>query len=91
MYDKEREDGVFVPQDPTAPNTNQNTHSEGGSTSSTNSADANSRNEWNPLDTLFVTMPKWHPTTAANKVDKDKTTKNPVSHWRVARRSVVGT
>ncbi|KAI0263363.1 WD40-repeat-containing domain protein [Gloeopeniophorella convolvens] len=48
--------------------------------------------EWNPLDSVFVSIPPWHPAHAAGaggRGDKDKTTKNPVSHWRVARRSIV--
>jgi len=94
VYDKEREDGTFTPQDP---------HSvipptpamESNGTSSP-SQDAISQGEWNPLDNIFVTMPPWHPGTSLNgfgppgKPDKEKAAKNPVSHWRVSRRSVVG-
>jgi catabolite repression protein CreC len=53
--------------------------------------------EWNPLDNMFVTMPPWHPVTSGAglgstgwKQDKEKVAKNPVSHWKVSRRSVVG-
>lgn len=68
MYDKEREDGVFAPQDPT---------------------------EWNPLDSVFVTVPPWLSGglggAAQAQVGKDnKAARNPVSHWRVSKRSVVG-
>jgi hypothetical protein len=42
-------------------------------------------------------MPPWHPVTSggggvngAGKPDKDKAAKNPVSHWRVSRRGIVG-
>lgn len=90
VYDKEREDGVFTPQDPksfgipVAENSSPPT-----------SQDASSPTEWNPLDNIFVTVPPWHPGTAGGmnnggKPDKDKTAKNPVSHWRISRRSVVG-
>lgn len=97
VYDKEREDGIFSPQEPTAQSSAATSHSE-GSSSSIPSEDASSQGQWNPLDTMFVTMPRWHPVTAhaastaaGGRPDKDKTTKNPVSHWKVARRSVVGT
>ncbi|KAJ7481231.1 catabolite repression protein creC [Mycena galericulata] len=48
--------------------------------------------EWDPIDSIFVTMPPWHPVSGAGvgtpgKVDK--VAKNPVSHWRVSRRAVV--
>ena len=43
---------------------------------------------------MFVTVPPWHPVTGGlgngGRPDKEKTAKNPVSHWRVSRRSVVG-
>lgn len=48
------------------------------------------------MDNIFVTMPPWHPVTsgasppAVGKGDKDKAAKNPVSHWRISKRSVVG-
>ena len=93
VYDKERDDGVFTPQDPKsfvagspiAP----------GNSSSPTSPELSSSKEWNPLDNMFVTAPPWHPVIGAStnnggKPDKDKSAKNPVSHWRVSRRSVVG-
>ncbi|KAJ3529971.1 hypothetical protein NM688_g7778 [Phlebia brevispora] len=51
LYDREREDGVFTPKDPS------------GSTSSVPSdgSSGSSREDWNPLDSIFVTMPPWHP------------------------------
>lgn len=60
------------------------------------SSSSSSQGEWNPLDSIFVTMPPWHPVTAGGPVlpggkpEKEKTAKNPVSHWRVSRRSIVG-
>ncbi|KAJ6618811.1 WD40-repeat-containing domain protein [Mycena sp. CBHHK59/15] len=74
VYDKERDDGTFTPQDP-------------------NVAPTDSPKEWDPIDSIFVTMPPWHPVssgaglTAPGKVEK--VAKNPVSHWRVSRRAVV--
>ncbi|KAH9945801.1 WD40 repeat-like protein [Epithele typhae] len=86
VYDKEREDGAFTPHEPgSAPSTS---HLDGSSSS-------DSQGEWNPLDSIFVTMPPWHPVTVGgsaplgSKPEKEKTAKNPVSHWRVSRRSIV--
>jgi catabolite repression protein CreC len=72
VYDKEREDGIFVPQDP-----------------ETNG------NQWDPRYNIFVTMPPWHHASgyvppASGKPDKEKAIKNPVSHWRVSRKAIVG-
>ena len=88
VYDKEREDGAFTPQEPgTSPPSVSPLD---------NSSSSDSQGEWNPLDSIFVTMPPWHPVTIGGpgsigaKPDKEKTAKNPVSHWRVSRRSIVG-
>lgn len=89
MYDKERGDGAFAPQDPVAPPSSE------GQTSS--SEDSSSQREWDPMDNIFVTIPPWHPAASvgagmgAGRAEKEKAVKNPVSHWRVSRRSVVGT
>ncbi|KAG5645577.1 hypothetical protein DXG03_005715 [Asterophora parasitica] len=86
VYDKERDDGAFVAQDPVgkSPESNGVSRSEDGS-----------HKEWDPVDSIFVTMPPWHPITSGGlssngKSDKEKQAKNPVSHWRVSRRSIVG-
>lgn len=94
MYDKEREDGTFTPQDPSsvAPTSglmspSDNTYMQGGTPPG----------EWNPLDNILVTMPPWHPVTVGSmnngggKGEKDKVAKNPVSHWRVSRKCIIGT
>lgn len=82
VYDKEREDGAFIPHEPTFPPPFP---------PSDNSQPTVPAGEWNPLDTIFVTMPPWHPSTMSGvKGEKEKTAKNPVSHWKVSRRSVVG-
>ncbi|KAJ8087969.1 hypothetical protein PM082_013520 [Marasmius tenuissimus] len=84
VYDREREDGTFTPQDPGP--SNPPTGSE---------SNPSSEESWDPMENIFVTMPPWHPVAASNvgpsKSDKDKaaSVKNPVSHWRVSRRSVV--
>ncbi|KAF8969786.1 WD40-repeat-containing domain protein [Flammula alnicola] len=89
VYDKEREDGTFTPQDPNTPSPNDANGSLSPNTEGTSQ-------EWDPLDNIFVTMPPWHPVTAtgggistAGKSDKEKAAKNPVSHWRLSRQSVV--
>ncbi|EIN07210.1 WD40 repeat-like protein [Punctularia strigosozonata HHB-11173 SS5] len=76
VYDKEREDfASFVPSEPVG--------EDGG--------------EWDPNTSAYVTMPPWHPAAGANmtggmdekdRKEKDKA-KNPVSHWRVSKRSIV--
>ncbi|KIY50819.1 WD40 repeat-like protein [Fistulina hepatica ATCC 64428] len=58
IYDTQREDGSFTPQEPSA----------------------ESQDQWDPTDSMFVSIPPWHP---------DKSVKNPVSHWRLSKRSVV--
>lgn len=87
VYDREREDGTFVPQDPVS--------AVPPPFDGPGSSEESSQKEWDPLDNIFVTMPPWHPVTSgaglgAGKPDKEKAVKNPVSHWRVSRRSVVG-
>jgi len=87
VYDKEREDGAFVPQEPGV--------SMPSSSPYDGASSGPSQTEWDPLDSIFVTMPPWHPVTAGGGIsggsrsDKDKTAKNPVSHWKVSRRSIV--
>ena len=89
VYDKERDDGTFIPQDPS------NTSIDPTNPSHV-SPDGTLHNEWDPTDNIFVTMPPWHPVTSGaalnvpGKSDKDKAVKNPVSHWRLSRRGVVG-
>jgi catabolite repression protein CreC len=85
LYDKEREDGTFVPKEPAKVQPVKGTDSPG-------SQDG----VWNPLDSILVTMPPWHPAaivsphTNGKEKEKDKTPKNPVSHWRVSKKQVVG-
>ena len=86
LYDREREDGVFAPKDPY----------ESTASSPSDGSSGSSQGEWNPLDSIFVTMPPWHPVVLATnsksdrEKDKDKIPKNPVSHWRVSKRKVLG-
>ncbi|KAG6906339.1 hypothetical protein DXG01_014420 [Tephrocybe rancida] len=87
VYDKERDDGAFVPNDPVG----KPSDPMGASLS-----EDRPQKEWDPTDSIFVTMPPWHPVTSGGsfasngKPDKEKAAKNPVSHWRVSRRSIVG-
>ncbi|KAJ7723958.1 catabolite repression protein creC [Mycena maculata] len=76
VYDKEREDGSFTPQDPVR----------------ASDSPSESPKEWDPIDSIFVTMPPWHPVSGAGMGAQgkvEKVAKNPVSHWRVSRRAVV--
>ncbi|KAI0320754.1 WD40 repeat-like protein [Amylostereum chailletii] len=83
VYDKDREDGAFTPQTPTASPATPAPGAEGTA----------SEGQWNPLESMFITMPPWHPIHAANgtngKSEKEKAAKNPVSHWKVSKRSIV--
>ena len=96
VYDKEREDGAFTAPGPSPQPSGGGSHSEGGSSSSIPSDDTNSHGEWNPMENIYVTMPRWHPITShhqatnGSKAEKEKTTKNPVSHWRVSKKSIIG-
>lgn len=89
VYDKERDDGVFSVTVPTIqtsvpcfphsnPHPSQNQPQSAG--------------EWDPLTTMYVTVPPWHPeanVSGGARLDKG-VAKNPVSHWRLSRRAVVG-
>ncbi|TFK42389.1 catabolite repression protein creC [Crucibulum laeve] len=88
VYDKEREEGTFVPQDPSSPSTDP------VNGTATSSSEGSSQKEWDPTDSIFVTMPPWHPgsllvPSAVGKSEKERAAKNPVSHWRVSRRGIV--
>ncbi|THU88588.1 WD40 repeat-like protein [Dendrothele bispora CBS 962.96] len=87
VYDRDRDDGTFTPQEPVTLSS---------ASGSNGSSEGSSQKEWDPMDNIFVTMPPWHPVTAGGiaptgKSDKEKaaSVKNPVSHWRVSRKSVV--
>ncbi|KAH9993809.1 WD40-repeat-containing domain protein [Russula vinacea] len=90
VYDKDREDGVFTPQAPTA-----SLASLTNDPAPTSPEASSSAGEWNPLDSIFVTIPPWHPVNSAGaqagggRGDRDKAAKNPVSHWKVSKRGVV--
>jgi catabolite repression protein CreC len=91
VYDRERDDGAFTAHEPGSLALIPPTSDGSGSSS------ASSQKDWNPLDSIYVTLPPWHPVTVASglsgtggKMDKDKAAKNPVSHWRVSKRSIVG-
>lgn len=88
VYDKEREDGAFTPQEPTSSSSNGTT-----SLDSNGNPESSSPGEWNPLDSIFVTMPPWHPVTSVSgggNREKEKVAKNPVSHWKVSKKSIMG-
>ena len=95
VYDKDRDDGVFTAQSPTA-SPLPPLRPPSDPTILPPSEPSSPAGEWNPLDSIFVTIPPWHPVNAAGasggggRGDRDKTSKNPVSHWKVSKRSVVG-
>lgn len=94
IYDKEREDEPFTARDPYQRTQAQN-FSATATSSSSSPSETSSREDWDPLESIFVTAPKWHPSVAhANhnrgRSDKDRVAKNPVGHWRVSKRGVVG-
>ncbi|KAJ7217189.1 catabolite repression protein creC [Mycena pura] len=81
VYDKEREDGSFTPQDPARV-----------TTESSSDGPQRAQKKWDPMDSIFVTMPPWHPVSSAAgtaPAAPSKVPKNPVSHWRVSRRAVL--
>ena len=91
MYDKEREDSSFVPQAPFKRTAVHPPSQSGSSNSSTPSEIAVSGEGWDPLESIFVTVPRWQPANAARgKADREKTAKNPMGHWKVSKRGVVG-
>jgi WD40 repeat protein len=98
IYDVEREDGSFTPLDPnTTPSSASNIPSHNGSADSTNNLTPPvelSSQEWDPLDTIFVTIPPWHPAAtsvnAPSKLTKAEVAKNPVSHWRISKQAILG-
>ena len=105
IYDKEREDGTFTPQDPNmhsllsiAPaKTDDSMTNIGNSTSLlTPSSRHPTLGEWDPTEEIFVSMPPWHPASPAAALGREgagkseKAGKNPISHWKLSRRGVVG-
>ena len=92
VYDKEREDGSFIPQEPTSKSSSTRTNGRSaGSSTSIPSDGSGSQRDWNPLDSIFVTMPRWHPVTSTlGRNPKSEAFKNPVTHWRVSKRAIVG-
>ncbi|KAF9246391.1 WD40 repeat-like protein [Melanogaster broomeanus] len=87
VYDKERDDGVFTVTIPDAPTpTPYIPHPSAPSQTQSQPA-----GEWDPLTTMHVTVPPWHPEASVGggvKADKG-VAKNPVSHWRLSRRGVI--
>ncbi|KAH0830697.1 WD40 repeat-like protein [Lanmaoa asiatica] len=89
VYDKERDDGVFSV---TAPTTEASTPCFPQSNPHSSQNQSQPAAEWDPLTAMHVTVPPWHPEANASggaRVDKG-VAKNPVSHWRLSKRAVVG-
>lgn len=84
---------MFSPKDPNTTSLNFASSEADGSPHSPQAP----QEPWNSLDSIFVTLPPWHPATIASSLsngksdkDKDRVPKNPVSHWRVSKKKVVG-
>lgn len=106
IFDKEREDGIFTPRDPNTawPTSVVPAKAEESMASMTNSSTFaptlstpdSKTGEWDPTEEMFVSMPPWHPSSPAAALGRegagknDKAGKNPISHWKLSRRSVVG-
>ncbi|KAF8590025.1 WD40 repeat-like protein [Ramaria rubella] len=96
IYDKEREDGTFTPQDPNKrPEASKLDDITVGianaPTSPSLPPDPRTLPIWNPTEEMFVSMPPWHPSSPVRDwVGKnEKIGKNPISHWKLSQRSVV--
>ena len=106
IYDKEREDGYFIPRDPNKQSRSSvipvKTDDSSASTSNSSPAPSTSSDppsgsgEWDPTEEMFVSMPPWHPASPVVQAGREwggkneKAGKNPISHWKLSRRSVVG-
>lgn len=90
MYDKEREDGPFAPRVPAAPSAPPSTPPilEDAPPSSDQSSTQSA--EWEPLEDIFVTHGVATLSSSNPLAKQEKSFKNPVSHWRVSTKSVIG-
>lgn len=95
VYDKEKDDGTFIPSIPDA-SASTTLSVPGPSTPGMPvqiqpPSQPHGGTEWDPTSTIHVTTPPWHPeSSTAPKERTDKgTAKNPVSHWRISRRSIM--
>ena len=98
VYEKDREDGPFTPRPPPTgvssplphprphiPNPRSSSPSGGGGGPS---HDDNIEAPWDPMDDMFVTPN--HAGGAVGLNEKGPPKKNPVSHWRVSKKSIIG-
>lgn len=98
MYEKDREDGPFTPRPPPTganPPLSQ-THTSNPLSSSTSSSGGgavphgdHTEAPWDPMDDMFVTPN--HAGGAVGLNEKGPPRKNPVSHWRVSKKRIIGT
>ena len=101
VYEKDREDGPFTPRPPptgvSPPLSHPQPHVPNPlslSTGSSGGGGAPSQGEhfeapWDPMDDMFVTPN--HAGGAVGLNEKAPPKKNPVSHWRVSKKSTIGT
>ena len=100
VYEKDREDGPFTPRQPpigvstplphpqpNIPNPLSSSTSGGGGSAPPQSDQFEA--PWDPMDDMFVTPN--HAGGAVGLNEKGPPKKNPVSHWRVSKKSIIGT
>lgn len=99
VYEKDREDGPFTPRPPTGsspplshpqphlPNSLSSSTSGGGGGGAPSHGD-HFEAPWDPMDDMFVTPN--HAGGAVGPNEKGPPKKNPVSHWRVSKKSIIG-
>lgn len=88
VFDRDRDDGPFTPREPHGPPAGPPSVTPStpggpqlGASNASNSGEAISSDEWDPLYNMFVTPnPHGH-----------EKLKNPVSHWRVSKKKITGT
>jgi len=88
VYDRDREDGPFTPREPHGPESIPSPlPSPAGPRSNSSAGAANGyvgvqTTQWDPLYDMFVTP---------NQLSgNEKSPKNPVSHWRVSKKKILG-
>ena len=90
VYDRDREDGAFTPREPHGPEVlpsplpspnNGGQKPNGQGALGLQEPDHLVQTEWDPLHEMFVT---------SNPLGNEKALRNPVSHWRVSKKKILG-
>jgi catabolite repression protein CreC len=99
VYEKDREDGPFTPRTPptgvSSPLSHPHPQTPNNPLSASTSGDGGAPSHddyfegpWDPMDDMFVTPN--HAGGAVGLNEKGPSKKNPVSHWRVSKKSILG-